>query len=463
MPTPIAIKRAVPFIISLAMFMEGVDTTIINTAIPAMSRSLHVNPIDLKIALISYLVSLAIFIPISGWLADKFGVKRIFILAIAIFTASSLWCGFAHNLSELVIARTAQGLGGSLTLPVGRLIIVKTFERNEFITTMARVVIMGALGPMLGPVLGGVITHNFSWRWIFWVNIPFGFLAIAMSWYWLTDILPQIVPPLDKLGFILFGSSLAGLVFSFSAISETTSSTLISVGIFLLSILGLVLYVWHSRTVLHPIINTELFHYRTFRISFLGNLFARLGFGGVPFLLPLLLQIGLGYSSQLAGVLLAPIAVGLMMTKPFLKFLLQKFGFKHLLIINTILLSFSLWSFMSVNSQTSIYVIGFQTFIFGFIISMQYSCMNPLAYAESPADKLSAVTSIMGTTQQLAQSFGVAISAILLRYYSAYSSSSHILTPDVFKHTFLIIGLITLCATIIFTRLNPDDGHQMIE
>lgn len=463
MPTSITQKIVIPFIISLTMFMEGIDTTIINTAIPSMSRSLQVNPIDLKIALISYLLSLAIFIPISGWISDKFGVKRIFILAIAIFTASSLWCGFSHHLTELVIARLAQGFGGSLTLPVGRLIIVRTFERNEFIPTMAKVVIIGSLGPMVGPVLGGFITHYFSWPWIFWVNIPFGFLAIAMSWYWLTDTRPQIVPPLDIIGFLLFGSSLAGLTFGTAELSESTATVLFSLKIILISLIALILYVWHSRKVEHPIIKTELFQYRTFQISFLGNLLARLGFGGVPFLLPLLLQIGLGYSAQLAGLLLAPVALGLMLVKPFLKHILGRLGFKRMLIINTVILSISLWAFMSISQNMPLFVIGILTFIFGFLISMQYSCMNPLAYAEAPNDMLSSITSIMGTTQQLAQSFGVAISAILLRYFSAHAVPAHTLTTPVFRHTFLIIGIITLFSTFIFLRLKPEDGHQMIE
>ena len=191
MPIPKEYKRMIPPIISLTLFMEGVDTTIINTAIPAMSRSFEVNPIHLKIALISYLMSLAIFIPISGWLADKFGTKRVYLSAVIIFTLSSVWCGFAHSLLMLVFARIAQGFGGSLMMPIGRLIIVRSFNRNEFITTMTRVVILASFGPMLGPLLGGIITEQFSWPWIFWVNIPFGIIALLLGLYRLPEMPPR--------------------------------------------------------------------------------------------------------------------------------------------------------------------------------------------------------------------------------------------------------------------------------
>ena len=214
-------KQMIIFVVSLALFMEALDTTILNTAIPAMSRSLNVNPIDLKIALISYLLSLAIFIPISGWVADKFGIKRVFISALVLFTLSSFWCGFAHKLFELVIARALQGVGGSMALPVGRLFLVRIFERHEVVNIISRVVMVAALGMMLGPVLGGVITHYISWPWIFWVNIPVGILAIYLACLWLPSIPLEKVPPLDKLGFILFGASLAGVTFGMSALSES--------------------------------------------------------------------------------------------------------------------------------------------------------------------------------------------------------------------------------------------------
>ncbi len=445
------------------MFMEAVDTTIINTAIPVMAQSLNVNPIDLKLALISYLLSLAIFIPISGWIADKFGMKTVFIAAIAVFTLSSIWCGFTNNLGQLICARILQGLGGSLTIPIGRLIILRTCERHELIAKMSIVVMVASLGMMLGPLLGGIITYRFSWRWIFWVNIPFGVLAVILSSKLLPSMPPRPVPPLDKLGFILFGSGLATLTFGLSMVSESTASTVEIFTAFMISFLLLGGYTKHSYKRKHPIVKVELLRTRTFCISVVGNILARLGFGGVPFLLPLLLQIGLGYSPRLSGLLLAPIALGVLLVKPLSFSILRWFGYKNLLILNTILVSLSLWSFFSINQHSSTYSIAFLTFLYGFLIALQYTGMNSLAYANITENNMSAATSIMSTIQQLAQSFGVAISAILLGIFTSMYSVDNALSVEIFHDTFLMLGALTFCSGIIFTFLKKEDGLELIE
>ncbi|KTD04594.1 multidrug efflux protein [Fluoribacter gormanii] len=443
--------------------MEAVDTTIINTAIPVMAKSLNVNPIDLKLALISYLLSLAIFIPISGWIADKFGMKSVFILAVSVFTLSSIWCGFTNNLGQLICARIIQGLGGSLTIPIGRLIILRTCERHELITKMSIVVMVASLGMMLGPLLGGIITYRFSWRWIFWVNIPFGVLAVILSSKLLPSMPPRPVPPLDKLGFILFGSGLATLTFGLSMVSESTASTLEILTALMIAFLLLGGYTKHSYKRKHPIVKVELLRTRTFCISVVGNILARLGFGGVPFLLPLLLQIGLGYSPRLSGLLLAPIALGVFLVKPLSFSILRWFGYKNLLIVNTILVSISLWSFFSINQHSSVYGIAFLTFMYGFLIALQYTGMNSLAYANITENNMSAATSIMSTIQQLAQSFGVAISAILLSIFTSMYSGDHALSVQIFHDTFLMLGVLTFFSGIIFTFLKKEDGLELIE
>lgn len=455
-------ERIIALIVSLALFMDALDTTIINTAIPAMARSLHVYPVDLKIALISYLLSLAIFIPISGWVGDKFGVKRVFITALGIFTFSSFWCGYTHTLLELVMARSMQGLGGSLMLPLGRLIILRTFHRHQLVNAMNQVIMVVSIGLMLGPLAGGFLTDQLSWHWIFWVNIPVGLIVMLMAAFYLKDTMPRRVHPFDKLGFILFGGGLAALTFSLSYLSETTTNQKNALLIMCLAITMLITYFFHSRQQKYPIVKVELLRIRTFRVSIIGNLFARLGFGGVPFLLPLLFQIGLGYSAQLSGLLLVPIALGILLVKAISLRILRYLGYKRLLLMNTFLVGFSLWTFRIVNGNTSIYIIGTLTFIFGFLISLQYSGMNSLAYAEIYEDDLSAATSIVGTMQQLAQSIGVAASALLLQYYSSNSIVPFQLTPDVFHHTFFTLGILTFLSTLIFTSLKINDGHQML-
>lgn len=452
------LHRTIPLIVSLSFFMEAVDTTVINTAIPAMSSSLHVDPVDLKVALISYLLSLAIFIPISGWIADKWGLKRVFISALVIFTLSSFACGFANNITALVCARFIQGFGGALGLPVGRLILLRTFGREHMIPMMSQVVMIGALGIMLGPVIGGVIVHYFSWSWIFWVNIPVGAIAIGLAYDCLQSTARESVPPLDKVGFILFGTGLATFTFAMSALSETTVSSSLALKILMVSMLLLLFYAIHSHHQAHPVVKTDLLQIRTFRISVAGNLLSRLGFGGIPFLIPLLLQIDMHFSSQVSGLLLAPTAIGIFLSKPLSLLVLRKVGYKRFLIINTILAGLSIWAFSYISIETPMYIIAILTFSYGFILSLQYSAMNSLAYADLSASDLSAANSIMSTIQQLAQSLGVAVSALCIRFFS----TQQLLSMHIFHYTFLSMGLFTLCSAFIFLWLKTEDGRQMI-
>jgi EmrB/QacA subfamily drug resistance transporter len=461
MSLPPHIKRFIPPVVSLAMFMESVDATIINTAIPAMSRSLHVVPIDLKIALISYLLSLAIFIPVSGWLADKFGIKKIFILALGVFTLSSIACGFSNNLWELVMARTCQGLGGSLMTPLGRLMIVRWFERTEFIQTMNRVIILALIGPALGPFLGGWITQTFSWRWIFWINVPFGILNILLAVYLLPEERADKSPPLDKRGFLLFGLGLAGFTFGLSALSESEVSLFVTTAIILISLTLLLLYIFHARHQLFPVLHTALFRLRTFRVSIAGNLLTRAAFSGMPFLLPLMLQLSLDYSPSVSGMMVATLAIGAMLVKSFSRRLIMYTGFRRLLLINTILLGLSLLLFATITVNTSVWCIGLYGLIFGFLMSLQFSAVNPLAFAEIPPEELSNATSIHSVTLQLAQSFGVALCALILKHAGSMSDN-HSLTLNAFHHTFLIISLLTVLSTAVFLLLKKEDGANLI-
>lgn len=455
-------KRMIGFIVSLALFMDALDATIINTAIPAMAASLRVYPVDLKIALISYLLSLAVFIPISGWISDKFGIKRVFMFALAIFTTSSFFCGYASNLIELVCARTVQGLGGSLMLPLGRLIILRTFKQHELVEAMNAVIMVVAIGVMMGPLVGGIITDHLSWSWIFWVNIPVGICALMMAGRFLKPVPPRAVQPLDFMGFILFGGGLAALTFALSDLSESTASESLALSILGVAVSMLVIYFLRAKKQDNPIIDLTLFNIRTFRISIFGNLCARLGFGGVPFLLPLLLQVGLGYSAQLAGLLIAPIAIGIMVVKAIALPIMRWFGFRCLLIINTFLVGFALWLFQLVNQNTPHAVIACLTFGFGFLISLQYSGMNSLAYADIAPQQHSAATSIISTMQQISQSFGVALSALLLSVFSSLKSNDFALTPTVFHHAFLALGFLTFLSTLIFIKLKQGDGLSML-
>lgn len=443
--------------------METLDTTIINTAIPSIAADLLVNPLDLKMTLIIYWLCLAIFMPISGWLADKSGMKIVFISGVIIFTVGSFCCGFSHDIPTLVIARAVQGIGGALIVPVGRLIILRTFEPYEFVEAMSRVIMIVALGFILGPVLGGFITHYFSWQWIFWINIPIGLFTVSMALYLLKYSPTKAVPSFDILGFILFGSSLGGFILSMSALSETTTSSKQAAYILmLLSLLFLCIYIYHIKHNSSSLIKIELFFSRVFLIIIEGSLLSQLGFGGVLFLFPLFMQIGLGYSSLASGLLLAPAAIGFLLAKPNALFLLRLFGYKRLLILNTILVSFSLWTFTFINQNTPIGLIILVTFLFGFFISIQYSAMNSLAYVDVSEDNGSYAVSIVSTIQQLAQSLGVATTALLIQAFSS-SGTINLINLNVLYHTFLAMGFITLISTLNFVRLKPDDGFYLLQ
>ena len=455
-------KYFIIFTVSLALFMDVLDTNIINTAIPAMSHSLHVNPVDLKIALISYLLSLAIFIPISGWTADKYGTKSIFIGSLGLFTLSSLWCGYVHTLPELVIARSIQGVGGAFMISLGRLILARTFKRHELVEAMNLMIIVVSVAVMLGPFIGGVITDHWSWPWIFWVNIPVGIFAILLTAYNLEDVAPRKAPPFDFLGFILFGGSLAILCFALSELSESNVNLQLILLMLTISIMMLLAYAIHAKYQPYPVMKTELFRIRTFKISVFGNLCARLGFGGMPFLLPLLQQVGLGFSAQLSGLLLVPMAFGIILSKLVTLQILRLIGYKRFLLINTLLVGIGLWAFQTVTAQTSLYTIASLTFIFGVLIAAQYTGMNSLAFSEITADELSASTSITSTAQVLAQSLGIATAAILLRYHSSHLQQPLILTPNVFHQAFFSMGILTFLSALIFTGLKIDDGKQML-
>lgn len=446
-------KKLIQLVVSFAIFIESLDTTILNTAIPTMSQVLHVSPINLKVALLSYLLTLAIFVPISGWVADKWGAKKTFIFSLILFTSSSIACGFSQSLYELIIMRSIQGVAGAFLMPIARLIMIRSAGRSGMVKAMGQAVLLGSLGLMLGPVLGGIITEYLSWSWIFFVNAPFGLIAIIIAQKVLNEYRVVDVNPFDRVGFFLFGFGLAFFMFGLSAFSESGLPLRYAIYTILTGFILLSIYVIYAQRKKHPVINVRLFKFHTFKISVFGNLFTRIGFGGVPFLLPLVLQISFNYSPAQSGILIMPLALGIMFSKFFTERLLRWLGYRRYLIINTILVGFSVISFAFIYEPIAVPYVLITTFIFGLITSQQYSGMNSLAYQEVNETQLSSATSFMGTLQQFAQSFGVAIAAILLQLSLFIFNVPH-LTRFVFQCVFLVLGFITLMSGFIFSSLN---------
>jgi EmrB/QacA subfamily drug resistance transporter len=441
--------------------MDTMDANILNTAIPVISHDFQVNAIDLKIALIGYLMSLAVFIPISGWVADKFSVKPVFIGALILFTISSFSCGFANTLPELVVLRCVQGIGGAF-MTLGRLIIARTYQRYELVEAMNIVIMIMSIGVMLGPFIGGVIVDHFSWPWIFWVNVPIGIFLILLAYFALPNDEPKKVRTFDFFGFLLFGCGLALLCFSLSEMSESHVNWQALMWKIIIALALMIHYFFRAKKQKNPLIAIKLFQFRTFRISIIANLCTRLGFGSMAFLLPLFQQIALGFSAQLSGMLMAPMAFGVIASKMVASKILRKVGYRRYLLVNTTIMAILLWLYQFITQYTPIYCIALLTFTFGFFISAQYMGMNSLALAEIPNDELSASTSMVNTNQILAQTLGVAIAAILLRFFSSLNGYVLVLSSTVFHHAFLSLGVITLLSMSIFLLLKPDDGQQML-
>ena len=410
-------RRYVPWLVAVALFMENLDATIVNTAVPTMAANLGVAPLSLKAVLTSYTLSLAIFIPVSGWFADRFGTRRVFTTAIWLFLFGSLGCGLAPSVPLLVAARIVQGIGGAMMTPVGRLTLVRTFPRSEMLRTMNYVIIPALLGPLLGPFTGGLIVQFTTWRMIFFVNIPLALFGLWLTGRFMPDYRDEKVAPLDRVGFVLFCSGIGLLSYVLEVFGEHHHASGPVVALTAVSLLLLGAYAWHARRLAAPLLDLMLFKVRTFRLSVLGGFVTRLGFGGMPFLLPLLYQIGLGYPAWQAGLLTVPTALAAMGMKIISRPLLKRFGHRTILLSNTVLLGLTLMVFTQIDRSVPLIAILTLSFAQGFFASLQFTAMNSLVYADVDDEEASKASSISATAQQLSLSFGVAIGSLVAAWF----------------------------------------------
>jgi EmrB/QacA subfamily drug resistance transporter len=455
-------RRYLPWLVAVALFMENLDATIINTAVPAMAASLEVAPLSLKAVLTSYTLSLAVFIPISGWLADRFGTCAVFRWAVTLFMLGSLLCGLAPNVHFLVCARILQGIGGSMMTPVGRLALLRAFPRSEMLRTMNYVVIPALMGPLLGPFTGGVIVHWFSWRVIFFINIPLALLGLWMIRRHMPDYRDEHVAPLDRTGFVLFGSGIALLSYVLEVFGEHTMATGSIVLLLALSLLLLAAYGWHARRDAAPLLPLTLFGVRTFRVSVIGGFVTRLGVGGMPFLLPLLYQLGLGFPAWKAGLLTMPQALAAIGMKLISRPVLARLGHRSILIGNTVLLGLTMMVFTQIDRGTPVIAILLLSFAQGFFGSLQFTSMNSLVYADVSDRDASRAGSIASTAQQLSLSFGVAVGSLTAAWFlGSLNQHDAAQTIPALHKAFLTLGCITLVSSLAFWGLHSDDGDNV--
>ncbi len=458
-----------PWLVAVGFFMESLDTTILNTAVPAIAHALKVPPLSMKAVLASYTLSLAIFIPVSGWVANRFGTRDVFAAAIGIFTLGSFFCGIASDIHFLVACRVLQGCGGAMMLPVGRITMIRTFAKSELIRAMSFVAIPGLVGPMLGPLLGGAIIKYFHWSVIFFVNIPIGLGGLYMVYRHMPNFRERESPPLDVIGLILFGSGIALLSYVLEVFGETTLSGREMLGLLVIAAALLTAYFLNTQRTPHPLLYLDLLRVRSFRVSVTGNLFTRLGIGGIPFLMPLLYQVALGYSPIQSGLLIMPQALAAMSLKLTMPPILQRFGYRRVLIVNTLCMGAMIFLFATIGAATPVWAIVAMAFVYGFLTSLQYTSMNTLAYADIGATQASGASTIASTAQQLAVSFGVATASLAAALFIPARLHADPLAMLHGIHLALLgLAVLTMLSTLVFVELQSSDGaavsrHKSVE
>jgi EmrB/QacA subfamily drug resistance transporter len=456
-----AAKRLLPWLVAVAFFMESLDTTILNTAVPAISSALGVAPLSMKAVLASYTLSLAVFIPISGWMADRFGTRRVFAAAIGLFTLGSFLCGISGNIHLLIACRVLQGCGGAMMVPVGRLTLVRTFAKSDLLRTMSFVSIPALVAPMLGPIAGGLIVGYLHWRFIFFLNIPIGLAGLILVYLHLPDYRADKTHPLDVVGLILFGSGIALLSYVLEIFGEHALSAGEMSGLLAVSFVLLAGYAIHARTFSFPLLQLKLFSIRTFRAAVGGSFFTRLGIGGVPFLLPLLYQVGLGFTPIESGLLVMPQAMAAMSMKTLMPGLLRRVGYRGVLISNTLILGVLLMAFATIGLRTPVWVIVLQAFLYGAFTSLQYTSMSTLVYADIEKEDTSSASSIASTMQQMSISFGVAAAGLATALFVPSNQSNPPQMIHGIHEALIALGILTIVSTIVFRSLKIGDGDDV--
>ena len=442
--------------------MEQLDATVVNTAIPAIAANLQVTPLSLKSIVSSYILSLAVGIPVSGWMADRFGTRRVFAVAIMVFTLASVMCGLALNTPMLIAARLLQGLGGAMMMPVGRLTIIRTFPKAELLGAMNFVIIPALIGPLLGPTVGGLIVHWTSWRVIFFVNVPVGVLALYLVYRFMPDYKASQQRPLDVIGLLLFSSGTAIMSWLLEIFGEHTLSPGATGATFALSVCLLVAYALHARGKQFPLLRLALFKVRTFRISVAGGFVTRLGIGGLPFQLPLLYQLGLGLPAWKSGLLMMPSAFAAMGMKLVSQRLLKTFGYRKILTFNTLFIGATIGLYALVGPGTPLAAIVIISAMQGFFNSMQFSSMNSLAYADISEADSSMASTMSSSFQQLSMSFGLAAGSIVAAWYlGKVPQTDRLMVTDALHHAFYALSAITALSSLTFWRLRAKDGESI--
>jgi EmrB/QacA subfamily drug resistance transporter len=450
----------IPTIVGCALFMQTLDSTIIATALPVIAQSMREDPIRLNLAITSYLLSLAVFIPLSGWLADRFGARSVFRSAIVVFTIGSICCGISSSLATLVAARVVQGLGGAMMVPVGRLLVLRIVPKSGLVDAMSYLTVPAVLGPVVGPPVGGFIVTYYSWRWIFFMNVPIAILGVIATTLYIPNIRVEGHSRLDVRGFLLTGLGLAGLLFGFETIGRSIVPQSLMAAVMLSGALLMVLYFFHARRISYPIVDLSLMRIPTFATSIIGGGLSRVGIGALPFLLAMLLQLVFGLNPFASGMITFTSAIGALTMKFTVGPIVRRFGFRRVLIFNGAISALLMISY-------ALFRPGFPTFIIiatllagGFFRSLQFTSLNTIAYADVSQKLMSAASTLSSMAQQLFLSLGVSVAALTL-HLSLTIRHSRVLEAQDFSIAFIIVGTIALSSVLFFISLEHHAGAEV--
>jgi len=454
--------RIVPLIVAVALFMENMDSTVIATSLPAIAADIGTNPLALKLAVTSYLLSLAIFIPASGWTADRFGARTVFRAAIAVFVLGSIGCALSGSLSDFVIARIVQGMGGAMMTPVGRLVLVRSIPRRELVGAMAWVTTPALIGPVLGPPVGGFITTYASWHWIFLINVPIGLIGIILATRYIEDIRAEDHQRFDVFGMLLAGLGIAGIAFGLSVLGLNFLPWTVVVALVVGGACFIAAYLVHARRTAIPALDLTLFRLPTFRASVLGGFVFRLGIGALPFLLPLMLQVGFGMSPFQSGLITFASAVGAMGMKMAAATVLKRYGFRTILVVNALVSAVFLAACAAFTQETPVAAMLALLLIGGFFRSLQFTSINTIAYAEVENARVGRATALVSVGQQLSIAAGVALGAMAVELSVHFRGVGTLQAAD-FPPAFLAVAAISAVSVFIFARLSRDAGAELAD
>lgn len=439
--------------------MQMLDSTVLNTSLPSIAKDLNESPLNMQNAIISYVLTLALFMPASGFLADKFGTKKIFILSLILFSLGSLLCSLSSNLTFLVISRVIQGVGGSLMTPVGKLALIKTFDKSELLKAMNFAIIPALIGPVLGPLMGGYMVDYLSWHWIFLINIPMGILGIVLGMKYMPNYTSEIID-FDFKGFLFFAVASLLLSISLELLGNANNISPVLM-VFFTGFLFLYFYYRHAKKDENPIFPLDLFLVRTFRVGMLGNLATRLGISSIPLLIPLMIQIAYGESAVVSGWIVAPMAITAMFGKSAVIKILNIYGYRKTLMINTFTIGVLICTMALPGINASIYWFVPLIAILGFFNSVQYTAMNTISIADLRDNQTSSGNSLVSVNQQIAIGFGIAFGLIVLKLFEGDTQLIKGNIHNAFRYTFLVVGVLTILSGFVFRRLHFRDGENM--